>query len=44
MAMVTKRVKLAPAVVAASFRSPALLAKCATTLDHDLEVGHAAHE
>lgn len=34
MAMVTKRVKLAPAVVAASFRSPALLAKCATTLDH----------
>ncbi|MFT4585239.1 MAG: putative F420-dependent oxidoreductase [Gammaproteobacteria bacterium] len=34
MAMVTERVKLAPAVVAASFRSPALLAKCATTLDH----------
>ncbi|MCC6707924.1 MAG: LLM class flavin-dependent oxidoreductase [Gammaproteobacteria bacterium] len=34
MAMVTRRVKLAPAVVAASFRSPALLAKCATTLDH----------
>jgi len=37
MAMVTKRVKLAPAVVAASFRSPALLAKCATTLDHASE-------
>lgn len=37
MAMVTRRVKLAPAVVAASFRSPALLAKCATTLDHASE-------
>ncbi len=37
MAMVTKRVKLAPAVVAASFRNPALLAKCATTLDHASE-------
>ncbi|MGE0487007.1 MAG: LLM class flavin-dependent oxidoreductase [Gammaproteobacteria bacterium] len=37
MAMVTERVKLAPAVVAASFRTPALLAKCATTLDHASE-------
>lgn len=37
MAMVTSRIKLAPAVVAASFRSPALLAKCATTLDHASE-------
>lgn len=37
MAMVTRRVKLAPAVVAASFRSPSLLAKCATTLDHASE-------
>lgn len=37
MAMVTQRIKLAPAVVAASFRSPALLAKCATTLDHASE-------
>ena len=37
MAMVTRRVKLAPAVVAASFRSPALLAKCAMTLDHASE-------
>ncbi len=37
MAMVTKSIKLAPAVVAASFRSPALLAKCATTLDHASE-------
>lgn len=37
MAMVTQRVKLAPAVVAASFRSPSLLAKCATTLDHASE-------
>lgn len=37
MAMVTERIKLAPAVVAASFRSPALLAKCATTLDHASE-------
>lgn len=33
MAMVTKRVKLAPAVAAASFRTPPLLAKIATTLD-----------
>jgi probable F420-dependent oxidoreductase len=37
MAMVTRQIKLAPAVVAASFRSPALLAKCATTLDHASE-------
>jgi len=37
MAMVTCRIKLAPAVVAASFRSPSLLAKCATTLDHASE-------
>lgn len=37
MAMVTRRIKLAPAVVAASFRSPSLLAKCATTLDHASE-------
>lgn len=37
MAMVTRRVKLASAVVAASFRSPALLAKCAVTLDHASE-------
>lgn len=37
MAMVTRRVKLAPAVVAASFRAPSLLAKCATTLDHASE-------
>ena len=37
MAMVTRRVKLAPAVVAASFRSPSLLAKCALTLDHASE-------
>ncbi|MGD9603840.1 MAG: LLM class flavin-dependent oxidoreductase [Gammaproteobacteria bacterium] len=37
MAMVTRRVKLAPAVVAASFRSPSLLAKCAMTLDHASE-------
>lgn len=37
MAMVTEHIKLAPAVVAASFRSPALLAKCATTLDHASE-------
>lgn len=37
MAMVTERIKLAPAVVAASFRSPALLAKCAMTLDHASE-------
>lgn len=34
MAMVTQNIKLAPAVAAASFRSPALLAKCATTVDH----------
>lgn len=37
MAMVTERIRLAPAVVAASFRTPALLAKCATTLDHASE-------
>jgi len=37
MAMMTERIKLTPAVVAASFRSPALLAKCATTLDHASE-------
>ncbi len=33
MAMVTKRIKLASAVAAASFRTPPLLAKVATTLD-----------
>ena len=34
IAAVTKRVRLMPTVAAMSFRSPALLAKTATTLDH----------
>ncbi len=34
IAAVTSKIRLAPAVVAASFRSPALLAKIAATLDH----------
>lgn len=34
VAAVTSRIRLAPAVVAASFRTPPLLAKIATTLDH----------
>jgi probable F420-dependent oxidoreductase len=34
VAAVTKRVRLVPAVVNASFRTPPLLAKIATTLDH----------
>ena len=34
IAAVTSKIRLAPAVVAASFRTPPLLAKIATTLDH----------
>src|ERR1700730_9187780 len=34
IAAVTRNVRLAPAVTAMSFRSPAMLAKIASTLDH----------
>jgi probable F420-dependent oxidoreductase len=34
IAAVTERVRIGPSVAAASFRSPAMLAKIATTLDH----------
>jgi probable F420-dependent oxidoreductase len=39
IAAVTKKVRLAPAVVASSFRTPPMLAKIASTLDH-LSGGH----